>query len=130
MNDRQLTLGEAAQISGMSAENLHGMIQKGEIPGIAVPGNREMGTVSEATLEALIASQRRKEPQAVPMQLRRDFYQTVPLEQVAADLGMTVREVEGLLFAGKLEGSYLHPRWTGVKAVALAIYREQVGGMA
>jgi hypothetical protein len=127
MNERNISLFEAAALSGIAASELHGMIWRGELAGVAFPGNREMGHLPEGAIERLIGAQRMKEPHAVPMQLTRAHFQAIPLEQAAADLGLTILEVERLLSQGKLEGTYIHPRWTGVKSLSLALYREQVG---
>jgi len=56
---------------------------------------------------------------------KRHHYQTLPMDQVAAELGVTVRDVEGLLVSGELEGIPWGTRWSGVRPASLEAYRNR-----
>lgn len=123
------SLGEVEGMTGIPAEEIHARLWKGELPGdgnTAFPGNRRGGSVNAETLEKLAteAHLRRSAPVQQPVSTRTHF-QALPLEQAAGELGMTVREVEGLLHKGELEGPMLNHRYTGVTHASLSAYRKR-----
>ncbi len=125
----KVSIIEAANLSGVPVEEIHSRIFRGDLPGdgnLAMPGNRSAGFVNAGTLERLIAEGKGREVVGTvnpSLGVRFHVYMTLPIDQAAVELGMTVREVETLLVSGTLAGSFCHPRWTGVKHASLADYQ-------
>jgi hypothetical protein len=127
----QHTLAEASKLSGIPVEEIHNRVWRGDLPGIAAPGSRQVGTISGETLERLIAEQqqaRQESRVAVPDTHRAKSwgYQAVPVAYAAGELGVTVAEVERLIAAGEIEGmTYNYPRWVTVRVESLEAYRQR-----
>jgi hypothetical protein len=132
MNEtRRSSIIEASNQSGIPVEEIHSRVFRGELPGdgnLAMPGNRTSGFVNAETLVRLVAEGKGRIAMGVPNPTpsnRRHLYRDAPIAQAAEDLGMTVWEVELLLLHRKLEGSFCHPRWVGVRHESLAAYKDQ-----
>jgi len=133
MNDTRFktSIAEAADLSGIPVEEIHARIFRGELPGdgnIAQPGNRQSGFVNAGTLERLRAEGRGRTVTGTVNPgagAHRHFYREAPIAEAAADLGMTVQDVELLLLHGELEGAFCHPRWIGVRHESLTAFQER-----
>lgn len=129
MSETRHTIGEAAMRSGLPVEEVHGRVWRGELPGVANPGGC-LGTVSGETLEALVNEGKARRAAAVGQPvapLARHHFQDYPIEQAAIELGISAREVEGLILKGELEGRYCAPRWVAVRRDSLESYRQRTG---
>lgn len=122
------TLTQVEATTGIPAEEVHARLWKGELPGegnTAMPGNRRFGTVNAETMEKLATEGRLRRTAVVEQPvIQRNHFQALPIGQVAEELGMTVREVEGLLYKRELEGPMLNHRYTGVTHASLSAYRK------
>lgn len=100
MSETRHSISEAAQLSGIPAEVIHARIFSGDLSGegnAAMPGNRQAGTVNGVTLERLIHEGKAAQQQPpTPAPVRVEWFQSVTLD-AAAELGISSREVEGLL---------------------------------
>jgi len=127
----KISIIEAANLSGIPVEEIHSRVFRGDLPGdgnLAMPGNRAAGFVNAGTLERLISEGRGRTITGTlnpTLGIRFHVYMTLPIAQAALELDMTVREVEALLVAQKLEGSFCHPHWVGVKHGSLAAFQER-----
>ncbi len=125
----KLSIIEAADQSGIPAEEIYSRILRGELPGegnIAMPGSRGSGFVNARTLERLVLEGRgRIDTGTVSASsgMRFHVYMTLPIAQAAEELCMTVREVEQLLVDQVLVGAYCFPRWVGVKHESLSAFK-------
>lgn len=128
IDPHKVSLAQAANLSGIPVEEIHTRIYRGELPGegnLAMPGNRTAGFVNGETLDRLCAEGKVRQSAAVPYAesgTRFHVYREMPIEQAAAELGMTVREVEVLLVNQELEGAFCFPRWVGVRHESLASF--------
>jgi hypothetical protein len=137
MNEtHKVSLIEAANQSGIPVEEIHARVFRGDLPGdgnIAMPGNRNSGFVNARTLERLITEGRGRHATGTHTPapgIRFHVYMTLPIDQAAAELGMSVRDVELLLVNREMEGSYCYPRWVGVKHQSLANYKDRLRAAA
>ena len=60
-----LRVSDAAAMLGISEREVWGMLQRGELPKVTVPGRR-MTRIAREDLEALVARWRRREPDNEP----------------------------------------------------------------
>jgi hypothetical protein len=129
METRNISISEAANLSGIPVEEIWGRIWHGELPGTAMPSNRQAGTVSGETVERLVMEGRGRiaagvvNPAYTPRS--KDVYRHLPMDQAAAELGIPVRDLEWLLVRGELEGPVLNHRHTGVDRASLAAYQDR-----
>lgn len=123
------SLAQVEGMTGIPAEEVHNRIWKGLLPGdgnVAMPMNRRSGTVNAETMEMLAVEARSRQSAGNPEPPAQRYHtQAVPIQQVADELGLTVREVEGLLYKGQLEGPMLNRRYTGVTPQSLSTYRNR-----